>query len=429
MLIDFEVENFRSYRERKRFSLVAASGKELPQNLIELTDLGLTLVRTAAVYGANASGKSNLLAAMNFVSELIEFPANRPLATSLVFAPFRLDPTFATRSSRFRVRFVVEGVLYDYSIAVRSGSVEEERLVAHPHGRPQEWFRRIGKAIEFNPTHLKGQKQSLREMTPEDAPFLSVAAAFEHAQLSPPARWLRRKLRDRFNSLELPPRPFPRGRGPAHVTARHCNQDDAFHAWVTHYLRHADLGIQGLEIDVREQWIGIPVPDGFTSDQLERDEPHFIHSGDQGGQARFDLYDESQGTRRLFGMLFPLYAMLRDGETAVVDELGTSLHPELVRDLIGVFHNPKLNPRGAQLVFATHDASLLSGRLFRRDQVWFTEKDSTGATDLYSLHDHKGIREDEPFEKGYMRGRYGAIPFFGQFDFPPVSEEPAEAVK
>jgi uncharacterized protein len=96
--------------------------------------------------------------------------------------------------------------------------------------------------------------------------------------------------------------------------------------------------------------------------------------------------------------------------------------------MIGAFHDPGLNPKGAQLVFATHDASLLSGSLFRRDQVWFTEKDSGGATDLYSLQDIKGIRDDEPFEKGYLRGRYGAIPFFGQFDFPPVSEEPTEAI-
>ncbi len=126
-------------------------------------------------------------------------------------------------------------------------------------------------------------------------------------------------------------------------------------------------------------------------------------------------------------MLVPLYLVLQDGELAVLDELSASLHPSLVREIIRYFHDPKRNPKGAQLVFATHDTSLLSGRLFRRDQVWFTEKNQRGATDLYSLQDIKGVREDEPFEKGYLRGRYGAIPFFGQLDFPPVLEEPAEA--
>jgi AAA15 family ATPase/GTPase len=123
----------------------------------------------------------------------------------------------------------------------------------------------------------------------------------------------------------------------------------------------------------------------------------------------------------------PLYEVLSQGELAIVDEFSPSLHPFLVRELIRVFHDSQLNPKGAQLVFATHDFSLLSGSLFRRDQVWFTEKNESGATDLYSLHDIKGVRDDEPFEKGYLRGRYGAIPFFGQFDFPPVAEEPAEA--
>lgn len=127
-------------------------------------------------------------------------------------------------------------------------------------------------------------------------------------------------------------------------------------------------------------------------------------------------------------MLVPLYEVLRDGQLAIFDELSASLHPSLVREVIRAFHDPTLNPKGAQLIFATHDSSLLSGRLFRRDQVWFTEKDRAGATDLYSLHDLKGVREDEPFDKGYMRGRYGAIPFFGQFDFPRISEEPSEAV-
>jgi AAA15 family ATPase/GTPase len=107
----------------------------------------------------------------------------------------------------------------------------------------------------------------------------------------------------------------------------------------------------------------------------------------------------------------------------VIDELGEGMHPSLAREIVRLFQDPKTNPDGTQLVFTTHDTSLLSGRLFRRDQIWFTEKDSSGATDLYSLHDIKDVRENEAFEKGYLRGRYGAIPFFGSFDFPPRPED------
>src|SRR4051794_13836142 len=184
MLVDFEVENFRSFRDAKRLSLVASSAKELPQNLIELTDLGLTLVRTAVLYGPNASGKTNLLAAMDCVSELLESPMNRGTASRIARSPFALDRTSGTKPSRFRVKFLVSGILYDYSIAIGRERVEEERLAAHPHGRPQEWFHRRGTEIEFNATHLKGQKQSFRRVTPPDVPLLSVAAAFEHPQLS-----------------------------------------------------------------------------------------------------------------------------------------------------------------------------------------------------------------------------------------------------
>ena len=438
MLVDFEVENFRSYREAKRFSLVASSAKELPQNLID-TGLGLNLVRTAAIYGPNASGKSNLLAAMNWISALLEFPTNRTLMADLSQLPFALDRESAGKATRIRIKFFVEKALYDYTISIRPKLVDEERLVAHPHGRPQEWFHRRGKQIEFNATYLKGQKQSLRGITPDDAPLLAVAAAFDHPQLAPPARWLVNNLRDRFRHFWSP---FlirvgsPRAAGAVEITALRCHQDGAFRSWVNALLRHADLGIQRVEIDLIQQSFTEPrtnrEPDGSPVTSVEEineeyPEPFLVHAGDDGTSFRFRLTDESQGTRRLFVMLDLLYEILRAGELAVVDELGASLHPSLVRELIRAFHDPNVNPKGAQLVFATYDASLLSRRLFRRDQIWFTEKNQAGATDLYSLQDIKGVREDEPFEKGYLRGRYGAIPFFGQFDFPPVSEETTEA--
>jgi uncharacterized protein len=437
MLVDFEVENFRSYREAKRLSMVASSAKELPNNLID-TEPGLKLVRSAVLYGPNASGKSNLLRAMNWVSAFLEFPTNRAWTADIRQLPFALDRISASKPTRFRVRFLVEGVLYDYAISVQPETVEEERLVVYPHGRPQEWFHRRGKDVEFNATYLKGQKQSLRGMTPAVAPLLAVGAAFGHPQLTSPARWLVNNLREGFQSLGFRIRAGSlSAAGPVEITALRCHEDHSFRSWVNALLRHADLGIRGVEIELLTHRHSEPMvtraPDGrsITSSQEwneERPELFLVHGSDEGIPIRFKFEDESRGTRRLFLMLVPLYEILQAGELAVDDELDTSLHPCLVREIIRAFHDPELNPKGAQLVFATHDTSLLSGQLFRRDQIWFTEKDAGGATDLYSLNDIKGVREDESFEKGYLRGRYGAIPFFGSFDFPPVSEEPAEAV-
>ena len=399
MLIDFEVENFRSYRKRKRFSLVASSSEELSQNLIQLPDLGLTLVRSAAVYGPNASGKSNLLAAMHCMGRMLSFPRGWEPPPWSLLQPFALDKSFLTEPTRFRVRFLIAGVLYEYSLTLRESLVEEEHLIAHPNGRAQEWFRRKGKAIEINATHMKGNRKSLEGITPKDEPFLAVAARLEHAQLTPPARWIAYNLRDRFNSLDFRPQIYSYGTGPSDYTASKCTKDEAFHSWATQFLRHADLGIQDIQVDVKTY------PRGTASGRMEGStigtnpltneehlETYFVHSGEQAGGTRVHLHDESHGTQRLFSMLFPLYQALRDGELVVTDELGGSLHASLVRELIRAFHDMQLNPKGAQLVFVTHDTSLLSGNLFRRDQVWFAEKDRSGATDLYSLHDLKGVR-------------------------------------
>jgi hypothetical protein len=219
---------------------------------------------------------------------------------------------------------------------------------------------------------------------------------------------------------------------PSDATAQRCHEDESFRQWATAFLRHADLGINKVEIDVTEETVpkmvygsassatNAAVTPSYQNVKVPRYEPFFVHSSDGDAPARFELGAESQGTRRLFGLLAPLFDVLKFGQLAVIDEFGVSMHPSLGRELIRLFQDPKHNPNGAQLVFATHDTSLLSGRLFRRDQVWFTEKGPSGASDLYSLQDIKGVRENDPFEKGYLRGRYGAIPFFGEFDFPPV---------
>jgi hypothetical protein len=316
--------------------------------------------------------------------------------------------------------------------------IEEERLIAYPLGRAQEWFDRKAGQIDFNKTYLKGAKGPLREMTSPSVPLLAVAGAFGHPQLSPPALWLVNNLRDRFASVDPRIRRVRRRVGGAEVTARLCHENPAFRKWVNAFLRHADLGILEVEIEVTEFKVEMPYaergPDGSVvhsvrDEVAEHHSPYFVHSGDEGFTAKFNVSAESHGTRRLFGMLAPLFEVIRDGQLAVVDELSASLHPSLVRQIIRVFHDPELNPNGAQLLFSTHDTSLLSHKIFRRDQIWFTEKTPAGSTDLYSLYDIRGVREDESFENGYMRGRYGAIPFFGQFDFPRLPEGPKEALE
>lgn len=433
MLIDFEVENFRSFRERKKLSLVASASKALPNNLIPLPELDLSLVKSAAVYGANASGKSNLLAAMSFLSAQIGTSFQRPLFSESAPQHFALDRDSALRPTHITTSFLVDRIVYEYRIAFLSGVVSEESLNVYPRGRPQEWFHREENKYEFNQTYLKGRKQSLSELTAHHVPFMAVAAALEHPQLAKPAKWIARNLRNRLEFLDYQ-HPYMH---PLHIhvheqTARKFREDETFKKWAIAFLRHADLGIEGVESVVhkvkrpkslkRKKEASIePVGDEQTEELEEIDDIFFIHSGDRGYKARFGYLDQSIGTLRIFSMLAPLYEVLEYGEVAVVDEFSANLHPMMTRELVRLFHAPELNAKGAQLIFATHDASLLSGSIFRRDQVWLTEKNASGATDLYSLHDIKDVRDEDPFDKGYLRGRYGAIPFLGEYDFRPKS--------
>ncbi len=434
MLVSFSAQNFRSYKEKKTLLLTASPGKELPNNVKEVPELDLSLLCSAALYGPNASGKSNLLKAMNCLSGLVGSPLQSPAPMFPSATPFALDPMCEGHPTRFEVRFLMRGALYDYTLAKKGDRVVEERLNVHQcGGRKQKWFeRQAGKTVEFNRTFDRQLQKPVEELAGDKIPVMAVLSAFDHPTLSEPSHWLARNLGMRGGFWDSPYPPWSVHRGPPR-TALLYQKNEHFRSWVDAFLRHADLGVCRVEVEVSEvkvRRIGTLVKPK-QSEKVghireiteEQHDPYFVHTGEGGFTARFPIEEESQGTKRLFWLLAPFYEVLQAGEVVVLDEFGTSLHPALAREIIRVFHDPELNPKGAQLILATHDSSLLGGQLFRRDQVWFTEKSPIGATDLYSLHDIKDVRAEDPIEKGYLRGRYGAIPFFGKFDFPPITKE------
>jgi uncharacterized protein len=430
MLVDFEVENFRSYRDARRFSLVASPLVEaFPQNVFATPDPDIKLLKTAAIFGPNGSGKSNLLIGMNLLSDMIRPPVGGhsvemnllgdvirlPVggrSVEMRLLPFVPESSLAKKPIRFRVRFFVEHMLFEYRIAVTSFAVEEEHLTAYVNGQAQHWFNRNGDDLLFPSPKLKGPKVKLKEMTKAWMPFLSLAATFNE-QLAIAAHGLINNL----GTLSVPRSVLAllcasNNYGSVETTSRRHLEDGDFRSWANSFIRHADIGIESIEVNLKDK------------NEIEL---YFVHSSqDPTGQpVRFGWWTESEGTKELFYRLEPVYEALKKGRVIVLDEL-RSLHPLMTRELVRLFQDPVTNPKNAQLVFATHDASLLDGRIFRRDQVWFTEKDRSGATDLYSLLDFKPKErdgEEAVSEAGYLRGRYGAIPFFTPFDFPPVLEE------
>jgi len=424
MLLEFRLANFRSYSADKRFSMVAGSGKELPTNT--MTAQGFErypLLRSASIYGANASGKSNLIQAFAFFRYFVlRSSENRQEGDKIPVYPFMLDPELAKKPSEFEMTFILNGVRHEYGFVVSQDRVHEEWLTVYPKGKPQEWFQRTtdttGKSHwSWNRTHLKGDKSQLAERTRDNALFLSVAAQWNHPQIKPIYGWFRNQLKVLRREVHA-----------MSYTRSQLLQNSTFREWLTGVLKAADTGISRVlakESKVRKDHLRFPseIPDdvrdylteSFLNElKVEIHTTHRLPGTDN--EIEWDLEQESDGTKRMLELLGPIYDVLQSGAVLIMDELDTSLHAFITRELVQLFNNPKTNPGGAQLIFTTHDTSLLDPALFRRDQVWFTEKDRSGATDLYSLQDFS-VRKGEAMQKGYLVGRYGAIPVLKRFEF------------
>ncbi|MEZ4302416.1 MAG: ATP-binding protein [Polyangiaceae bacterium] len=416
MLIELSVENYRSISERQTLRLVASKHRSDAEGTPAISAPGFShkLLTSLVIYGANASGKSNLLRAFVDVVTSVRHSATH---SDHEIQPFRLDPRYEDEPTRFELTFLKDGARYQYGFALSAEKVHEEWLIAYPGRAPQLWFeRRVGAEPKFG-SHLKGEKKRIYTLTRPDALYLSVAAQLNHDQLGGIHKWITSRLRvvqARYLS--------PLATADAISSHEHLGSD------VTKLLKAADLGIEGVIVrrhnKLPEKAAGPAAQTGMLYQMGKEDflEIKTLHSRPDGSKIELDMAgDESDGTQRYFSMLEPVVSCLGGGGVLAVDELDDSLHPLLVRRIVSWFHDPKINKTGAQLIFNTHDTTLLDLALFRRDQIWFTEKDTTGATRLYSLLEFSP-RKQEALQKGYLEGRYGAIPFLGEPGFMPASD-------
>lgn len=413
MLLEFRVRNFRSIRDEQALSLIASNAdKELADT--HLTHTGLKalpqVVRSAVVYGPNASGKSTLLQALDYMRAVVAESATviQPGAVYNV-QPFKLDETFTREPTEFEMSFVVDGIRHQYSFAMTPQRIVSESLVVYRTSKPTQWFsRRLsdngeGYEYEFS-TYLTGSRKLWQESTRPNALFLSTAAQLNSEQLSPVFRWIVERI------VFLPARVMLN-----HDLTTAMLATPEGRAEIRDFLATADISIADVQAVARKGFRNQVVFHAgsvahSSSEESEILVPLFKHSTAK-GSATFELQEESEGTQRLYALVAPVLDVIRDGRILVVDELDSSLHTLLVRRLVAMFHDPALSRNGAQLVFSTHDTSLLDHTLFRRDQVWFTEKDEDQATRLYPLTDFSP-RKHEAWERGYVAGRYGAVPFF-----------------
>ncbi len=426
MLVEFRVGNYRSFREEQTLSLVASKDTELDDNCVDQGKL--RLLKAVGIYGPNASGKSNLIKALSTMQQMIITQAGP--GEKLPVTPFKLDDKYSKEPSSFEVTFYHGEVRYQYGFTATSERVYDEWLCAYPEGYAQTWFERkfnkkTGKTNwDWKSKKLKGERENLKNKTRDNVLFLSVGAIWNNKQLTTVYEWFSEKMRIILPSMRSPAitigllMKFEKGE----------ESKKFYHTYMKKMMQCADLGIYGIRVKTEKidfEKVRLPsdmpeeVRDRILRDLKGKIEVEFEHQTEPTGKnVSFSYAEESDGTRRFFEIAGPWFLTIFKEMTLFVDELEASLHPHLVRELINIVQKSKVGKTGAQLIFATHDTTLLDPELFRRDQIWFTEKDKGGGTQLYSMSDYKERkpRKGEAMQKGYLAGRYGAIPILEAFD-------------
>jgi uncharacterized protein len=421
MLIEFTLGNYRSFQDPQTLSMVASSLKskdpELDENIVIQVANNPSLLTSAAVYGANASGKSNLVQAVAFMrSFVLNSTAGTNTTGGIDVEPFRLSTSTRNQPSYFEILFVESGKRYRYGFEATTERVTAEWLYFVPSTREARLFEREGDQIDIGNYFKEGR--DLEQHTRPNALFLSVVAQFNGPIAQKLVTWFRRlEVISRLDELDI----FLRILTLAQFLAGEQGQA------IRDLIGRLDLGITDLQVEkaagpktqpaagilkeMGREYLNVAgTPD---AEQLYVRTVHtrYDDEGNPAGEELFNLVEhESDGTQKLFALSGLLLAALQAGGTLIVDELDVRLHPLLTREIIALFNKRRTNAHEAQLIFTSHDTNLLDNSLFRRDQIWFVEKDQKGASHLYSLAEFK-VRNDKDYERGYIQGRYGAIPY------------------
>ena len=397
MLIEFSVGNYRSFKEKVTFSMVAANlvakDKNLDRTNLFEVDKDLKLLKSAAIYGANASGKSNLAQALSFMKWFMINSSKETQSTEKINVEhFRLSTETESEPSLFEIVFVLDGQQYRYGFEADRDRVVSEWLFYVPKVRETKLFERESDRFSVSKTY---KADGIQQKTRDNALFLSVSAQFNVKIAEQILEWLTSqfKIVSGLNDEAYL-------RYTVNCLIQQANKDE-----IIQLIKKLDLGIGEIKV---EPSIG--------EIKVKTVHKKFDSEGNYISTELFNLeQQESEGTQKVFALAGFLVDVLKNGKVLVVDELDARLHPLISRAIIELFNSNESNPNQAQLIFMTHDTNLLSNKLFRRDQIWFTEKNRYGATDLYSLAEYK-VRNDASFESDYIKGRYGAVPYVGNLD-------------
>ena len=423
MLIQFTVSNFKSFKTPITLSLVSAKRAELrADNIFRVGKFDL--LKSAVLYGANASGKSNFFRAVEFAIKFIKNSSRMQIDEQLEVIPFKLCSSTKNKPSFFEFIFIIGDVRYRYGFEVDDKKVRSEWLFYAPLGREAKLFLRKNDGVDLGVDFSEGE--GLFEKTRANGLFLAVVAQFNGEIAKAVFRWFLQ-----CNVLSGVHDKTYMGYTLSKV------KDAKFYKKVLEFLKVADLGIEAFNVfeekTVIDDFEKLPknisdainarIEEGKVIKGVEKViakiiTHHKFYDKDNkvSGLEYFDFgKEESAGTQKIFALSGPILDTLYDGKILFVDELDSRLHPALVEFIIKLFNSNDTNPKNAQLIFASHNTNSLDRKYFRRDQVWFVEKGKYGESNLFSLIDYQ-VRNTADFSKNYRLGKYGAVPILGDFN-------------
>ena len=401
MILEFSVKNFLSFKEKVTFSMIANSNKELNDNYVEIG--GNKVLKSAAIYGANASGKSNLFKILTLVVLMLRSSNSVDINAKLPLIPFKLDKGSVNKPSEFEIKFILYETRYVYGFIADKDKIYDEYLYYYPNGRETKIFDRTN-INEYS--YTQKDEKILREIEAKNAQnkfFLATATNWNFDKTKAAYNFLTNGI-GTCNNLEILKNM---------AYKMYETNPDYLKDFAIDFLQKADFNIEDYQIsqiDVPGEFL-TAIPEFITKTLPDKPKAYQVLFKHKNSDNYLSIDEESLGTQMIFAFIPFLADSLKNKKVLIIDELDKSLHPFLVQYIVEIFNDAEINKNGSQLIFNTHDTNLLDLNILRRDQIWFTEKNSeTGESDLYSLSDFS-VRKQENVEKGYMLGRYGAVPF------------------
>lgn len=397
MLVNFTFKNFRSFKNEMTLNMEAAPIQELSDAVVKSCDEELLPV--AVMYGANSSGKSNVLKALKAMRDVLLNSVRLNPKDRLDAEPFSLDLTSGDEPTSFEIQFTLNGSRFRYGFDYTADAVIAEWLYEkRPGEREFELFLRSGNDFKISKTRF-AEGLGKQSATPDNRLFVSLVAQL-NGKVS-------QAILDWFSNIDYMSGMDGKGYAGKTLEMLFLKQNGA--SEITSFFEETNLGFMELDVE----------PESGDVKKMKSETVHRLYdaNGNNVGVRRFPTEKmESEGTKKIIEIAGPIFDAILNGKILIVDELDAKLHPFLTRKIIGLFMDKEINSKGAQLIFATHDTNLLNIQYLRRDQIWFTEKDKSDSTDLYSLvefRDDAGnkVRNDRNIEKDYINGRFGAIPF------------------